>query len=167
MLTGQVPFNAKTPTGVAIKHVTEKPQPPSELNQNIPPSVEGIVLRCLEKSPDARPQSALEFSRSFEAALKAGNPRTSEPQATAQTPALSPGPAPTGSADVLATSVMSTPAPTSTAKKERRAPSYETRISLPQPTGLKPAGLPVLLRLLRRLQMLPSEQNRERRRPFW
>lgn len=141
MLTGQVPFNAKTPTGVAIKHVTEKPQPPSELNQSIPPSVEGIVLRSLEKSPEARPQSALEFSRSFEAALKAGNPLPSEPQATAQTPALPSGPAPTGSADALATSVMSTPAPTSTAKKRAVGPpSFETRISLPQPTGSQAAA---------------------------
>jgi eukaryotic-like serine/threonine-protein kinase len=137
MLTGQVPFNAKTPTGVAIKHVTEKPQPPSELNKGIPPAVEAVVLRTLEKSPEARPQSALEFSRSFEAALKAGDPLASHLQSAAQPAAPAPPPpAPTGSSDALATSVMQTPSPTASARTSAIGPpSYETRISLPQPTG--------------------------------
>src|SRR5262249_22666995 len=125
MLTGQVPFNAKTPTGVAIKHVTEEPEPPSRLNAAIPATVEQVVLETLKKNPDARPQSALELSRKFEAALKAG-----EPVITNQQPAVQPPPPPTlpprnlatGSGDSLATSVMSTPAPTAASKTRAVGP---------------------------------------------
>ncbi len=69
LLTGVAPFLAKTPTGVAIKHVTEKPRPLRELNPNIPEPVEQVVLRALEKDPNARPQTALELAREFETAL--------------------------------------------------------------------------------------------------
>jgi serine/threonine protein kinase/formylglycine-generating enzyme required for sulfatase activity len=70
MLTGVMPFIAKTPTGVAIKHVTEKPRPLRELQPDLPVEVEAGVLRALEKAPDARPQSMLELAREFAAALK-------------------------------------------------------------------------------------------------
>jgi serine/threonine protein kinase len=69
LLTGVAPFIAKTPTGIAIKHVTEQPRPPRELNPNITPAVERVVLRALEKDPNARPQNALELARALETAL--------------------------------------------------------------------------------------------------
>jgi serine/threonine protein kinase len=69
LLTGVAPFIAKTPTGIAIKHVTEQPRPPRELNPNITPAVERVVLRALEKDPNARPQTALELARALETAL--------------------------------------------------------------------------------------------------
>lgn len=70
LLTGVVPFVAKTPTGVAIKHVTEKPRSLRELNPHISVAVENVVLRALEKEPHARPQTALELAREFEAAVR-------------------------------------------------------------------------------------------------
>ncbi|MGH9939316.1 MAG: SUMF1/EgtB/PvdO family nonheme iron enzyme, partial [Blastocatellia bacterium] len=69
LLTGVAPFLAKTPTGVAIKHVTEKPRPLRELNPSVPEAVERAVLHALEKDPNARPQTALELARGFENAL--------------------------------------------------------------------------------------------------
>ena len=69
MLTGVTPFIAKTPTGVAIKHVTEKPKAPSELRPEIGPSLEGVILKALEKEPTQRQQSAIEFANDFTAAL--------------------------------------------------------------------------------------------------
>ncbi len=69
LLTGVAPFIAKTPTGIAIKHVTEPPRPPRELNPNITPAVERVVLHALEKAANARPQNALELARELEAAL--------------------------------------------------------------------------------------------------
>jgi serine/threonine-protein kinase len=71
MLTGTIPFNAKTPTGVAVKHVTEPPRPPSEIQPGLSSALERVVLHALEKDPAQRQQSALELSREFEAALKA------------------------------------------------------------------------------------------------
>jgi serine/threonine protein kinase/formylglycine-generating enzyme required for sulfatase activity len=70
MLTGVMPFIAKTPTGVAIKHVTEKPRSLRELQPALPAEVEAVVLHALEKLPEARPQSMLELAREFAAALK-------------------------------------------------------------------------------------------------
>jgi serine/threonine protein kinase len=75
LLTGVAPFLAKTPTGVAIKHVTEKPRPLRELNPSVPEAVERVVLHALEKDPNARPQTALELARGFESAL-ASEPNT-------------------------------------------------------------------------------------------
>ncbi|MEK7834085.1 MAG: serine/threonine-protein kinase, partial [Acidobacteriota bacterium] len=62
MLTGVVPFLAKTPTGVAIKHVTEPPRALRELNPAVSPAIEAVVLRALEKKPDARPQTSVELA---------------------------------------------------------------------------------------------------------
>ncbi|MBS1791783.1 MAG: SUMF1/EgtB/PvdO family nonheme iron enzyme [Acidobacteria bacterium] len=70
MLTGVVPFLAKTPTGVAIKHVTEAPRSLRELNPVVSPAVESVILRALEKNPNARPQTAVELAREFDLALR-------------------------------------------------------------------------------------------------
>ncbi len=70
LLTGVVPFMAKTPTGVAIKHVTEQPRSLRELNPAISPAIESAVLRILEKEPSARPQTALDLAREFDNALR-------------------------------------------------------------------------------------------------
>ncbi|MGH9802124.1 MAG: SUMF1/EgtB/PvdO family nonheme iron enzyme [Blastocatellia bacterium] len=70
MLTGVVPFLAKTPTGVAIKHVTEAPRPLRELNPAISPAIEAVVLRALDKKPTLRPQTTIELAREFDGALR-------------------------------------------------------------------------------------------------
>jgi serine/threonine-protein kinase len=69
MLTGVTPFIAKTPTGVAIKHVTEKPKAPSTLRPEISPALENVILKALEKEPPKRHQSAIEFANDFTSAL--------------------------------------------------------------------------------------------------
>jgi serine/threonine protein kinase/formylglycine-generating enzyme required for sulfatase activity len=69
LLTGVAPFLAKTPTGVAIKHVTEKPRPLNEINPSVSEAVGRVVLHALEKDPNTRPQTALELAREFENAL--------------------------------------------------------------------------------------------------
>jgi hypothetical protein len=56
MLTGTVPFMAETPLAIISKHAYEPPVPPRVLRPDleIPPSVEAVVLRALEKEPDRR-----------------------------------------------------------------------------------------------------------------
>jgi eukaryotic-like serine/threonine-protein kinase len=61
MLTGRPPFEGGTPVGVAYKHVHERPDPPSSVNPAVPPEVEAVVMRALEKDPDARYPSADAF----------------------------------------------------------------------------------------------------------
>ena len=61
MLTGRVPFNGDTTVAIAIKHIQEDLPSPADYNDDIPISVEKIVLKCCQKSPDRRYQSAAEL----------------------------------------------------------------------------------------------------------
>lgn len=49
MLTGVLPFNGETPISVALKHLQEEPRLPHELNPEIPPLLEAIVLKAMSK----------------------------------------------------------------------------------------------------------------------
>ncbi|MCI8530330.1 MAG: Stk1 family PASTA domain-containing Ser/Thr kinase [Lachnospiraceae bacterium] len=60
MLTGRVPFNGETTVAIAIKHIQEEMPSPKEFVPEIPDSVEGIVLKCCQKSPDRRYQNMQE-----------------------------------------------------------------------------------------------------------
>src|SRR5215210_67610 len=62
LLTGQVPFDAESPVTIALKHVSEDPVPPSQLNPAVPPALDAVVLRALEKEPVARFAEADEFA---------------------------------------------------------------------------------------------------------
>lgn len=57
MLTGRVPFNGETTVAIAIKHIQEEMPSPREYISEIPISVEQIVFKCCQKSPDRRYQS--------------------------------------------------------------------------------------------------------------
>lgn len=69
MLTGLVPFRGPSPWNVISKHNSEPPQPLRELRAEIPIEVQGVVLRALSKSPDARQQSAAQLAQELELAL--------------------------------------------------------------------------------------------------
>jgi serine/threonine protein kinase len=61
MLTGQVPFTADQAYRILMKHRNEAPCPPSEIEAGIAPALEAVVLRCMEKAPARRYQSAREL----------------------------------------------------------------------------------------------------------
>ena len=54
MLTGRVPFNGETTVSVAIKHIQEEMPSPRDYVPEIPVSVEQIIFKCTQKSPDRR-----------------------------------------------------------------------------------------------------------------
>ncbi|MFN2594145.1 MAG: serine/threonine-protein kinase [Actinomycetota bacterium] len=54
LVTGIKPFDASNMTALAIAHVEKIPQPPSEALPDISPTLEAVILRCLEKDPQAR-----------------------------------------------------------------------------------------------------------------
>jgi len=58
LLTGVPPFVGESPVSVAYQHVREFAPPPSDLNPNIPAALDAIVMRCLEKDPRRRYQTA-------------------------------------------------------------------------------------------------------------
>ncbi len=61
MLTGRVPFNGETTVAIAIKHIQEELPSPKDYVPEIPTSVENIVLKCCQKSPDRRYQTMAEL----------------------------------------------------------------------------------------------------------
>jgi beta-lactam-binding protein with PASTA domain/predicted Ser/Thr protein kinase len=71
LLTGRVPFDAESPVTIALKQVTEAPVPPSELNPGVPPALEAVVLRAMEKDPAHRFADADEFIAALEEARAA------------------------------------------------------------------------------------------------
>ncbi len=58
MVTGHVPFEGETPFTVGIKQKSEKPRDPRETNPQLPADLAQLILRCLEKDPARRFQSA-------------------------------------------------------------------------------------------------------------
>jgi serine/threonine protein kinase/Tfp pilus assembly protein PilF len=60
MVTGQVPFDGDTTISIALKHRSEQPPNPVEINYRIPDEFSQLILKCLEKDKDQRFQSAEE-----------------------------------------------------------------------------------------------------------
>ncbi|MGM0558391.1 MAG: serine/threonine-protein kinase [Myxococcota bacterium] len=54
LCTGDVPFNAATEFALMMAQVEAPPTPPSELNPDVSPALEKVILRCLAKRPDDR-----------------------------------------------------------------------------------------------------------------
>ena len=69
MLTGRVPFNGETTVAIAIKHIQEPMPSPREYISEIPISVEQIVLKCTQKSPNRRYQSMGELIEDLKKSL--------------------------------------------------------------------------------------------------
>jgi eukaryotic-like serine/threonine-protein kinase len=61
MLAGEPPFRGATPQAILAAHVTRTPQPLAELRSDVSPDLAAAVMRCLEKDPDRRWQSAEEL----------------------------------------------------------------------------------------------------------
>lgn len=69
MLTGRVPFNGETTVAIAIKHIQEPLPSPRDFISEIPVSVEQIVFKCCQKSPDRRYQTMAELVKDLKQSL--------------------------------------------------------------------------------------------------
>mgnify|MGYP002623394640 CR=1 FL=1 len=54
MVTGRVPFDGDTTVAIAIQHIQEEIETPRTYAPDIPVSLEKIILKCTQKSPDRR-----------------------------------------------------------------------------------------------------------------
>ncbi len=73
MLTGQVPFEAEDPITIVMKHASEPPPSPKEVNPEVPEGMNALVLRLLSKDPEDRHGDAAEFIRDL-SQVRAGFP---------------------------------------------------------------------------------------------
>jgi len=74
MLSGRRPFTEDTAADTASAILHEDPAPLAGTVRNIPPALEGIVTRCLEKSPDDRFQSARDLAHDLSATMPDTSP---------------------------------------------------------------------------------------------
>jgi dienelactone hydrolase/predicted Ser/Thr protein kinase len=70
MLVGHRPFQGDSQVSVRRAVLTTTPTSPRSIRSEIPPDVERILLRCLQKEPEARYPSGAELLRDLEAARK-------------------------------------------------------------------------------------------------
>lgn len=69
MLTGRVPFNGDTTVSIAIKHIQDPMPSPREFVPEIPVSVENIIIKCTQKSPDRRYQNMGDMIKDLKCSL--------------------------------------------------------------------------------------------------
>ncbi|MDH4420035.1 MULTISPECIES: serine/threonine protein kinase PrkC [Bacillus] len=69
LLTGRQPFSGESAVAIALKHLQNEIPSPKRWNENIPQSVENIILKATAKDPFHRYQSANAMKRDIETAL--------------------------------------------------------------------------------------------------
>ena len=76
MLTGRLPFESDSIVGLAYKHIGEPPVPPIQMQPNIPPRLNAIVLKAMAKDPQERFGSAAEMEKALRNLEVAGRQAT-------------------------------------------------------------------------------------------
>ena len=94
LLTGRPPFTGMSAQQVLAAHVTQAPEPLTQIRAACPPALAAVVMKCLEKRPADRWQSAEEITRQFDALVTPSGGMTP----TAAVPATGAGTAPAPSA---------------------------------------------------------------------
>jgi serine/threonine-protein kinase len=77
LLAGRPPFVGDSPVSVAYQHVREAPVPPSQLDPEITPEIDAVVLKALAKDPNDRYQTAGEMKADI-ARLLSGEQTTAQ-----------------------------------------------------------------------------------------
>ncbi len=65
MLTGKMPYDADTPMGIAVKHITEPTPKILGVKPDLPPQIEEIIQKAMAKKPEERYRTAAEFANAL------------------------------------------------------------------------------------------------------
>jgi hypothetical protein len=153
MLIGQVPFDDPSTPALLVKHLTETPPRPSirRPELSVPASLEAVAMRCLEKDPARRYQTAAEFSNALQSAAASVSDSAHQAAMAAATvlmsstgatppPVAASGTAPTVMAASAAPTVpMPPPAPPSAAETLAPTVIAPTPAAAAGPTVIAPA----------------------------
>ena len=71
LLAQRPPFHGRMPQRTLAAHMSEVPHPLGELRPDVPRSLVALIMRCLEKDPEARPQRAADVLAALDAASSA------------------------------------------------------------------------------------------------
>jgi serine/threonine protein kinase len=69
MLVGRLPFDDPSPASLAIKHITDEPPAPRQINPDLSPEVEAVLLKALRKLPEERYQTGKELIDALESTV--------------------------------------------------------------------------------------------------
>jgi eukaryotic-like serine/threonine-protein kinase len=58
LATGRLPFEGETPVSVALRHVNDIAPAPRSINPDIPPALEAVIIKAMQKDPTKRYRSA-------------------------------------------------------------------------------------------------------------
>ncbi len=145
LLTGQLPFTAKTPTGVAIKHVMEAPKPLREQRPDLSEAIECVVLRALEKKPEDRQATAQILAREFAAAVQVSVPSALLVAFSHESSIGTPASSDPTLLDAAATQILKPARDTNPQQRATgvQAPSYDTAVgAVIKPQDVQPAMQP-------------------------
>ncbi|HWB42691.1 MAG TPA: serine/threonine-protein kinase, partial [Gemmatimonadales bacterium] len=73
LIAGQPPFQGSTPARLLAAHMTETPRDLRSVRADVPGPLAELVMACLAKDPDARPQQARELARVLETVTSSGD----------------------------------------------------------------------------------------------
>ena len=131
MLTGEMPFDADTPLGIAMKHVNGHLVPPQILNGAVPDGINAVTVRLLAKDPADRYESDAELIQDLERVVAGLDPSGATTEMM------------TASMPAAATRVGPPPPPQSVRrgkKRRRAAPLILALLALPILAALAWAG---------------------------
>ena len=144
ILAGRPPFDDRdSPIAVALSHVTKAPDPVTTWRKDLPPGIDAVMMKVLDKEPNNRYRRAIDFVEALEGvfAVKAAPARAPQP---APAPAPAPvAPAPSPAADRDRTARVS-PKPRSK-KQEKQDAKADRRKSSRRRSGRNDHILPSLI----------------------
>jgi serine/threonine-protein kinase len=70
LLTARPPFTGDSPVSIAYQHVSEPPTPPSQIESQVPPAMDLVVMKSLNKDATLRYQTAEDFMRDVRTAAR-------------------------------------------------------------------------------------------------
>ncbi|GAC57713.1 serine/threonine protein kinase PknB [Gordonia hirsuta DSM 44140 = NBRC 16056] len=74
LITGEPPFTGDSPIAVAHQHVHEDPRRPSQVNPDISPELDSVVMKAMSKNPANRYQTSAEFRSDLIKVIAGGKP---------------------------------------------------------------------------------------------
>jgi predicted Ser/Thr protein kinase len=76
LLTRRLPFTGGDATSVIYQHIHQAPKPPKEIDPSIPEGYQAVVLKCIQKDPDHRYQTANDLLKDLDALANGLDPAT-------------------------------------------------------------------------------------------